>query len=63
MKAKWIRRWFLKRQVKTTALIFRKIERGIKRVGMPRKVQKRMWRDFAKGVPGSHEEILELIQK
>lgn len=58
---RWIRRFVLKRRIKKARRLFRLIERGVRRAGMPRRFEKRMWRDFAKGAPGSHDEILDLI--
>lgn len=61
MMLKAYHRWLMKRRIRKARRLLAAIDRGVKRVGMPRATRKQMWRDFVKSKSG-HDAILDLIE-
>lgn len=55
------RRWLLKRRIRRAQRLLVLIDRGIKKIGMPRYKRKQLWRDFS-NMKADHAEIFDLIQ-
>jgi hypothetical protein len=55
------RRWLLKRRIRKAQRLLILVDRGIKKIGMPRYKRKQLWRDFA-AMKADHAEIFDLIQ-
>jgi len=55
------RHWMLKRRIKKARALLRKIDAGMRMMGMPRWKSKQMWRDFIKSAD-VRQEIFDMIE-
>lgn len=55
------RRWLLERRIRKARVLLRKIDAGMRALGMPWWKSKQIWRDFIKSAD-TRREILDLIE-